>query len=117
MTNVHCGFACDAPVVKKKSYVCKDKSEFFKSFMLKVTYSLWFSHFFSYETFENDKWHQQNLDLTVYNGRIGEYFYNLERSTTFNKEVLVVNESNHKKITSSKLMLKNSSKQLVPNKI
>ena len=61
---------------------------------------------FSYETFKNDKWHQQNPDWTVCNRRIGEYFYNLKRSTTFDKEVLVVNESDHKKFTSSKFMSK-----------
>lgn len=66
--------------------------------MLKVTYSLWFSHVFSYETFENDKWHQQNPDWTVCNRRIGEYYYNLKRSTTFDKDVLVANEGDHKKI-------------------
>ena len=83
----------------------KDKSESFKLFMLKVTYSLWFSHVFSYETFENDTWHQKNPDWTVCQQQTGEYFYNLKRSTTFDKETLVNNQSDHKKIYLFKIYL------------
>ena len=83
---------------KKKAYVCKEKSDSFKSFMLKVTYSLWFSHVFSYEIFENDEWHQKNPDWTICNRRHGEYFYKIKKSTAFDKEILVVNESDQKKM-------------------
>ena len=90
---------------KKKAYVFKQPTESFTSFMLKVVYSLWFSHVFSYEIFEIDKWHELNKDWTICARRYGEYLYNLKISSTFDKETLLQSEAHHKKIYIWKIYL------------
>ena len=73
--------------------------------MLKVVYSLWFSHIFSYEIYKKDEWHERNKDWTFCMRRYGEYFFNIKASATYDNEHLLQQESQHKKIYIWKIYL------------
>ena len=75
--------------------------------MVKVVYTLWFSHVFSYETYQDDKWHQHNTDWTVCMRRYGEYFFNLKAAASYDNDNLLQQESHHKKIYIWKIYLQN----------
>ena len=74
---------------KKKAYVKKTEEDpNFVSFFLKVIYSVWYQHVFSYQMDEDNPFDIMNSGWNICNHRRGEYLQKLRDSSRFDNTVL-----------------------------
>ena len=73
---------------KKKSFVKKSKDSDFVTFFLKVIYSVWYQHVFSYQANSDNPFDTMNPEWNICNGRRGKYLQQLRDATRFDISVL-----------------------------
>ena len=74
---------------KKKAYVKKTAEDSnFVIFFLKIIYSVWYQHVFSYHMDENNPFDNMNPEWNICNHRRGEYLQRLRDSSRFDNKVL-----------------------------
>ena len=82
----------------KKVFLKKQENESFNLFMMKVVYTVWFCHVYSYAIDEDDEFYKFNPDWNLCCKRTGKYFQELRDSLRFDRNVLAKAENGVRKL-------------------